>query len=68
VSDEQTRIRHLEQRIFAQKRTITSLQATRRERNVRARGWYQGREALLQEQLAAARREADYWRKKAEAD
>lgn len=50
----ESRIRHLEARIASQKRTITSLQGKLRERNVRTRSWYEGREALLREQLQRA--------------
>lgn len=49
------RIRHLEQRVFSQRRQISSLLA-RRERPIgRHKGWFEGREALLQQQLQAER-------------
>lgn len=52
ISELRSRIRHLEARIASQKRTITSLQAKLRERNLKRDQWYKGREALLREELA----------------
>lgn len=57
---------HLESRVRQQRHTITVLQASLRERNVRTRAWYEGRDALLRDQLRSATSAMYGW--KAEAD
>lgn len=54
-----SKVRHLEGRIAAQKREITSLLGKRIAVHARTRGWWEGREALLKSQLAGERARAE---------
>lgn len=51
-------IRRLESRIQTQRHDLTVVQGGNRDKNVRVRSWYEGREALLKEQLRSAQLEA----------
>jgi hypothetical protein len=62
ADDHVRHVQHLESRIAAQRRNITALLSDRRVTISRSRGWWEGREALLKEQLRAERA----WREDAE--
>lgn len=55
----------LENRIRQQRHTLASMQASLRERNVVKQAWFEGREALLSEQLRQATSSLHNWREEA---
>jgi hypothetical protein len=56
---------HLESRIRQQRHEIAVLQAALRQRNVRTAAWYEGREAILREQLREVTSAMHSWRDQA---